>query len=164
MMDGTDSGLHISTYRADCGEVMGAYESGSGLLHDAFVQMLGIEPGAVDIERIPNVGIVNLIGVFFLNTGADGIKTFVGLLCIENHNISGEMGVQCVGDPVYGDPGVCAEIGNVDSCMDSCICATTAGDMDFVAYDTGSGFFQCLGYGDGVLLHLPAMVGGAVIF
>ena len=56
-----------------------------------------------------------------------------------------------------------AEIGHIDSCVNTGIGAAAAGHMDIMAYNHGDGLLQGLLNGCQILLHLPAMIAGAFI-
>src|SRR5699024_701736 len=137
IVDGAHGGAGFGAHAAHGGEVVGAHEVGGGPLHDGLVQPLGIEPGAVDIKRIPDAGIVDPVGVLLFQAGADGVEFIRHLGGLDHHDVVGQAGVHRQGDPVAGDAGGGAEIGHVDLRVDAGVGAARAGALHRMAHHRG---------------------------
>ena len=153
----------IGSHTADCSKIVGADKLIRSFLHDLFIQMRRIKPGTVHIERILQSGIVDLISILLPGAGTDGIEIFMDFKSLGNHNIRRKMGIQSVGQPVTGNGGSGAEIGNVHPCMDTGIGTSAAGDMNFVTHDHFRGFFHGFSNGGQILLYLPSVIGRSQI-
>ena len=123
--------------------------------------MFGIEPGSVDIKSISQPGVIDAVGVLLPETGPNGVEMLRYLGGLNHHDIVGKTGVHRQRDAVRGNGGTGVEIGDIHLRMDAGVRAPRPGTLDGVAHHRGEGLFQRLGHGDGVLLHLPAVVGGA---
>ena len=143
---------------------MRADKAVSRTLHDLLVQMLGIKPRAIDIKRIADAGIIDQIGIFLFDAGADCIEVLMHLHRIRHDNILRQVRVERIRDAVTWNAGRGAEIGDVDACVNACIRAAAAGHMHRMADDIRRGLLQRLRDGAGVFLHLPAVIGRAEIF
>ena len=142
---------------------MGTHKLGSRRLHDALIQMPGIEPGPVHIEGILQPGIVDLIGIFLADAGADGIEVLIHLKGLRHHDIAGQMGIQGIGEPLHRDGRGGPEIRHIAPGVDPRVCAAAAGDVDAVAHHLGGSLFHGLCHRGQILLDLPAVVAGAEI-
>ena len=140
-------------------EVVGTHKVGGRTLHHSLVQVFGIEPGAVDVKCVPYVGIVDAVSVLLFQAGADGVEAVGHLGSLYHHDVIGQPGVHCQGNPVAGDTGGGAEIGDIGLRVHAGVGAARAGTFDRVAHHRGQGVFQRLRHGDGVLLNLPAVIG-----
>ena len=159
-----DRGLHVRSDGADGSEIMRSDELRGGLLHDGFVQMLGIEPCPVHKERVADAGIINLIGIFLPHAGADGVEAQRDLPRAGHDDVGGQMRVERIGHAVDGDAGLRAEIGHIGARVDPGVRPAAAGHMHRMADDIRRGLLQRLRDGAGVFLHLPAVIGRSVIF
>ena len=73
------------------------------------------------------------------------------------------MGIGGEGQAIHRDAGIGVEIGHVVLGMDTGIGAAAAGDLHRFAADHAQAPLQRLCHGDLRFLHLPAVIGGAVI-
>ena len=142
---------------------MGSHKLIGSSLHDLLVQMPRIEPSSVHIEGIPDTGVIDGIGIFFPDAGTDGIETFTDFKGLGHHNIHGKMGIEGIRQAIHRNGGCGAEIGNVNSCMDTRIRAAAAGYMHVMTYDHGNGFFQGLLDRCQIFLRLPAVISRSLI-
>ena len=124
---GADRGLDIGAHTSHSGKIVGAHKLVCRRLHDPFIQMLGIKPGAVDIKRVLQPGIVDLVGIFLPDTGADGIEILMDFKSLRHHDVTGKMGIHGIGQPLHWDGGGGAEIGHINPGVDTSIGAAAAG-------------------------------------
>ena len=163
VVDRADGGFGFSAHGAHTGEVVGAHKVGGGFLHHSFVQVLGVEPDAVDQKGVADAGVVDAVGVFLLDAAADGVEVLGHFRGLDYHDISRQTGVHRQGKPVAGDGGGGAEVGHIGLRVDAGVSAARAGALYRVADHHGQGPFQGLRYGDVPFLDLPAVVIGAVV-
>ena len=142
---------------------MGTHKLRRCRLHDLLIQVLGIKPGTIHIERIPDTGIVNGIRILFTDTGADGIEVFIHFKGLCHHDIHRKMGIERIGQPIHRNRRCGTEIGHIAPGMHTCIRTAAAGYMDIMLHDHGNSFFQGLLDRCQILLGLPTMVRCALI-
>ena len=142
---------------------MGARELGGRLGHDRFVQVLGVEPGPIHKEGVAQPGVVNLVGVLLFLAGTDGVEAVGHLGGLDDHNVVGQTGVHRQRELVQRDAAGGAEVGHIGLGVDPGVGASCAGTLHRVAHRGRQGLLQRLRYRDGVLLHLPPVVGRAVV-
>ena len=157
-------GPGLGAHGADGPEVVGAHKLVRRPLHDVLVQALGIEPGPVHIEGVAQAGVIDTVGILLPVAGADG--------------------VEAPGEPLWPAPPRCPWAGG---CSPPGECGRRGwwrwcgswphrsphghghrcrpAPVHFTGWHTTVArcLFQGLRHGDGVLLHLPAVVGRAVI-
>ena len=85
---------------------------------------------------------------------------FEGLL---HRDVLRRVGVDGEGEPVHGNAALRAEVGDVVLRVDTGVGASAAGEVYRAAADVSNGLLQGPADGDRVLLHLPPVVGGAVV-
>ena len=161
IVDGAHGGAGLGAHRADGGKVVGAHKLRGRLGHDLLVQQPGVKPHPVDEKWVPDAGVVDFIGVLLFEAGADGVKAAGHHRGLEHRDIVGQAGIHRQGEPLHGDAGGGAEVGHIYLGVHPRVGAARPGDLDGMAYHRGQGLFQGLRHGDGVFLHLPAVVGGA---
>ena len=83
---------------------------------------------------------------------------------VEDHDVLRQMRVERIGEAVGRYGGVGAEVCDVDPRMDARVGSSAAGHMHLMPDYHGGGFLERLRHGSGIFLHLPAVVGGAVVF
>ena len=142
---------------------MGAHKLAGRRLHHVFVQVPGVKPCTVDIKRVFQPGIVNLIGVFLPGAGADGVEILVNLKSFCHHDVAGKVGIQRIGQPLHRDGGGRAEIRHVHPRMNTRVRPAAARHMHRMPNHHGGGLLHSLRYGGQIFLHLPAVVMGAEI-
>ena len=142
---------------------MGTHKLACRSLHDLLIQVFGIEPGPVHIERIPHTGIVDGVGILFPGAGTDCVESIVNFKGLCDHNVHRQMGIECIREPVGRDRGGCTEIGNITLSMDTRIRTATTGNVRLVAYHHRYGSFQGLLDSRQVFLHLPTVVSSTKI-
>ena len=162
-MYGADSGTDIGAHIPDGGKIVGTDKNLSRFGHDLFVQVFWIEVGPIHIEGIAYSGIVDLIGIFLTNTGADGVKALGDLPGRDHHNVLRQTGVEGQGHPVAWNIAGSAEIGDIDPCVDARIRAARPGEFHWVLYHLGDGLLQSLLNRLRIFLLLPARPAGAVV-
>ena len=131
--------------------------------HDILVQVLGVEPGPVDIKRIAQPGVVDAVGIFLPLTGPDGVESLRNTGGLDHHNVLREAGVYRQGKLIQRNPGGGVEVGHVDLCVDPGIRSARPGAFYRMAHRGRQRLFQCLRHGHSVFLHLPPVVGRAVV-
>ena len=142
---------------------MGAHKLVCRCLHDLFIQMTGVKPGAIDIEWIPDAGIIDSIGILFTDTGTDGIEVFVDFQRFCHHDVHREVGIESVGQAIRGNGGVRSEVRHIHPCVDTGIRTAAPSHMNIMTHDHGNSFFQSLLNSSQIFLSLPAMVGSTLI-
>ena len=142
---------------------MGADKLVGSPLHYGFIQVLGIEPGPVNIEGVADAGVINKVRIFLFDTGADGVEVIMNFPRIVNRDIVGQVRIERIGNPIHRNSGIGSEIGNVVLGMDAGICTAAAGDVDPVSHDFGCGTFHGAAYGYIIFLNLPTVVGGSFV-
>ena len=142
---------------------MGADEMLGGPIHHVCVQLLGVEPHPVDQKGIPDAGVVDAVGILFLDTAADGVEVLRHFRCLGDHDVPRQTAVHRQGEPVAGDGGGGAEVGDVALGVNACVRPSRPGAFDRMADHLGQGLFQGLRDCYVPLLHLPAVVGRAVV-
>ena len=142
---------------------MGAHEHPRRPVQELLVQVLGVEVGPVDVKRVLEPGVVDAVGVLLLDAGADGVEVLRHLEGLLHRDVLRRVGVDGEGDPVHGNAALRAEVGDVVLCVDAGVGAAATGEMHRAAADVGNGLLQGPADGDRVLLHLPPVVGGAVV-
>ena len=143
---------------------MGAHELIRRSLHDLLIQVFRIKPGAIHIERVLDTGIINGIGIFLADAGADGIEVLPNLKGLRHHDIHRQVGIQGIREAADRDHRLRTEIGDVAAGVDTGVGAPAAGHMDTLARDHGHRFFQRLLNCGKIFLNLPAMIGCSLIF
>ena len=114
-------------------------------------------------NRIADAGIVDLIDVFLLDARADGIEVLRRGNGVDHGNVRREAGIDREGHAVDRDRAVGAEIGAVALSVHARVRAAAADNLDRLAADLRERALEGLGDGDVRLLHLPAVIGRAVI-
>ena len=142
---------------------MGADKLAGGLLHDLLIQVLGIEPGTVDIEGVLQAGVVNQVGILLPGAGTDGVEILMDFKGLRHHHILRQVGIQGIGQTVHRDGGGGAEIRHIALGVDPRVSPAAAGDVDAVAHHHGDGLLHGLLDGRQILLHLPAVIGSSEI-
>ena len=142
---------------------MGALEHPGGTIHHRFIQLLGVEIGAVHVERVLDAGVIDTVGVLLFDTGADGVEIVRHLKGGLDGDILRDMGIDGKGQAIQRNAGIGAEIGHVMLGVDTGVGAAAAGQLHRMAADHAETALQRLGHGDLRFLHLPAVVGAAVI-
>ncbi len=107
--------------------------------------------------------IVDLIGILLAGAGANGVEIVRHLPRRGHCDVRRELTVDRIGDAVDGDARVGAEIRNIDACVNARVRPAAASHVNRVADHARRSLFH--GLPDGALgfLHLPTMVGRAVI-
>lgn len=108
-------------------------------------------------------GIVDLIDVLFLNARADGIEVLRRGDSVDHGDVRREAGIDRERYTVDRDRAIGAEIGTVAPRMHARVRAAAANDLDRLAADLRERALERFGDGDVRLLHLPAVIGRAVI-
>ncbi|MPN05890.1 hypothetical protein SDC9_153144 [bioreactor metagenome] len=150
-------------HRAHGGEVVGAHKLGRRPGHHVLVQRLGAEPRPVHMKGVADAGIPDAVGVFLLDTGADGVEFIGDGDGAADHNVRRKTGVHRQRQPVAGNGGAGAEIGDIDLGVHPRVGAAAAGELHRVAYHPLQRVAQGLADGGLGFLNLPAVVGGAHI-
>ena len=142
---------------------MGPHKHMGGLVQKVLIQPFWVKVGPVHVEGIFEAGVVNAVGVFLFDAGADGVEILPHLHRLPDGDVLRGVGVDGVGHPVNGDAALRAEIGHVPLRVDPGVRPSAARQVDRPPADLGDGLLQGLADGGGVFLHLPAVVGGAVV-
>ena len=142
---------------------MGAHKMLGRPSHHLFVQVFGVEPHPVDQKGVANAGIIDPVSIFFPLAAADGIEVLWHLGCLGDHDISWQAGIDRQRNPVAGNGGSGAEIGHIPFCVDPSIGTAGTGAFHWMPHYVGQRLFQGFRHGDIPFLHLPAVVGGAVV-
>ena len=114
-------------------------------------------------KRIADAGVIDLIDIFLLDARADGVEVLRRGDGVDHGDVRREAGIDRKGHPVDRDRAVGAEIGTVALCVHTRVRAAAADDLDRFAADLRERALQRFGDGDVRLLHLPAVIGRAVI-
>ena len=154
-----DTGVGASA----AGEVYRAHEHPRCPVQEFLVQVLGIEVGPVDVKWVLEPGVVDAVGVLLLDAGADGVEVLRHLEGLLHRDVLRRVGVDGEGEPVHGNAALRAEVGDVVLRVDTGVGASAAGEVYRAAADVSNGLLQGPADGDRVLLHLPPVVGGAVV-
>ena len=142
---------------------MSPYELMGRLVQKFLVQTLGVEIRPVDIKWILHPGIVNAVSILLFQAGADGVEILRHLQRLADGNVLRRVGVDGKGQPLQGDAALRAEIGDVPLRVNAGVRAAAAGEVHRRASDLLQRLLQRLADGDGVFLHLPAVVGRSII-
>ena len=129
----------------------------------SLVQTLRIKIRTVDIKWVLDSGIINAVGIFLFQTGADGIEILRHLQRLADGNILRRVGIDGKGQPLQRDAALRTEIGDVPLRVNAGVRAAAAGEVHRCAGDLLQRLLQRLADGDGVFLHLPAVVGRSII-
>ena len=141
---------------------MGPHKGFRGLFHSFQIQSLGIETDPVFQKRIPDIGIVDPIDVFFLDARSDGIEFLRRLHGIQHGDIHGKPGIDGQRDPLHGNGTVGTEIGAVPVGMHAGI-GTAAADHVSLSAGGCHRLLHGLTHRDLVFLYLPPVITGAVV-
>ena len=153
----------LGTNGAHGGKVVRALKGAAGAREPLKIQRLGIKADAVLQKRIADAGVIDLIDIFFLDARADGIEVLRRGDGVDHGDVRREAGIDRKGNPVDRDRAVGAEIGTVALCVHARVRAAAADDLDRFSADLRERALQRFGDGDVRLLHLPAVIGRAVI-
>ena len=127
------------------------------------VQPLGIEVGPIDIKGVFEPGVIDPVGVLLFQARADGVEVLRHLPGGLHGDVLRRVGVDGEGQPVHGDAALRAEVGDVPLRVDAGVGPAAAGEVHRLSGDLLQGLLQRLTDRGGVFLHLPAVVGGAVV-
>ena len=114
-------------------------------------------------EGVAYAGVHYAVDVLLLHAAEYGVEVVRNLYGRQHGYVVRQAGVHRQRQPVDGDAALRAEVGAVVQRVDSGVRASAAGDPDRVAADLGERLFHRRRDGDVKLLHLPAVVGAAVI-
>ena len=142
---------------------MGPHEHMRRPVQEVLVQALGVEVGPVDVEGVLHPGVVDAVGILLFETGADGVEVLRHLQGLADGDVLRRVGVDGEGQALQGDAALRAEVRDVALGVDAGVRPAAARQVDILPRDLAEGLLQRLADGDGVALHLPAVVGGAVI-
>ena len=105
----------------------------------------------------------NEVGVLLLDAGADGVEVLRHLEGLLHRDVLRRVGVDGKGQPLQRDAALRAEIGDVPLRVNAGVRAAAASEVHRCAGDLLQRLLQRLADGDGVFLHLPAVVGRSII-
>ena len=134
---------------------MGSLKHPGRPVHNRLVQPLGVKIRPVNIEGVLNARIVDAIGIFLFDAGANGVKILRHLIGPAHHDVLRDMGIHREGDALHGDTGAGVKIGH--------IVFRVYPALDLLPAHHAETLFQSLGHSPFGFLHLPAVIGRAVI-
>ena len=140
---------------------MCADKGGGRAGHHRLVQAFGVKIRPVYKKGVADPGVIDLIGVLLFQAGADGVKPLRHLARGDHYDVLRQPGVKGQRHPLAGDGGDRAEVGDIDPRVHPRVRPPGTGKADRMSHHLAHRLLQCLLDGGGILLYLPAVVGGA---
>ena len=163
VVDGPHGAAHRGALAAHGGKILFSLKIGRRFRHGVIIQTGGAEIGPVVIEGVPHPAVVNQIGIFFFLALKAGVKIPGHFHRPAHRNIRRQIGADGQRQLVQRNTGGHTGIGHIDSGVDTSVGAPHAGQTDLAACGLADGLLEHLLHGDGVVLVLPAVIGGAKI-
>ena len=115
------------------------------------------------MERVPQGGREQVIGVFLFGAVEARIEVLGNLDCAGNRNVLGQKAVERIRQTVHRDRAVCVEVCYIPAGMNAGIRASDTGNMNFLLQQMKNRVLHALLDGRTVFLNLPAVKICAVV-
>lgn len=142
---------------------MGAQERLGPLLHTLQPNWVAVLVRIAQQKRIPNGTVVQFIYIFFLSAAVPGVKIKRNLSAVQHRNILGQRRIQRPHHTVTGNGQLCLEADKITICVHTAVCAGAALYRQPRAKHLFHRVLEHFLHGNGIFLHLPAVVVCAVI-
>lgn len=155
--------LHIAACTAKAAKIVGAQERLGPLLHTLQPNWVAILIRIAQQKRIPNGTVVQFIYIFFLSAAVPGVKIKRNLSAVQYRNILGQHRIQRSHHTITGNGQLCLKTDKITICVHTAVCAGAALYRQPRAKHLFYRVLEHFLHGNGIFLHLPAVVVCAVI-